>query len=281
VSRITPNRFVAAERLMEYVRNVEGVNEVWSDYVPGKPIISLHLDYDALARYGVTVGEVSSAVKVAFNGKVVDTFDTIEETIIYRMELDGVDVRDPASLYSLAVTNKHGESILLLLFNSFLQPLMVLFMIPLGIVGVMAAFVLQGMVLSFAAMIGIAGLMAVIVNDALVMLDRMNLEKKLHSKRGHTLLHDRQIVECASVRLRPVVITTVTTCAGLFPAAYELGGSNDLITPMIMAMFWGVLVASFTTLLLLPCFYAMERDLMAKLNPGHARQTFEEVIMYN
>ena len=90
----TPNRFVAAERLMEYVRNVEGVNEVWSDYVPGKPIISLHLDYDALARYGVTVGEVSSAVKVAFNGKVVDTFDTIEETIIYRIELDGVDVRD-------------------------------------------------------------------------------------------------------------------------------------------------------------------------------------------
>ena len=78
-----------------------------------------------------------------------------------------------------------------------------------------------------------------------------------------------------------MVITTVTTCAGLFPAAYELGGSNDLITPMIMAMFWGVLVASFTTLLLLPCFYAMERDLMAKLNPGHARQTLEEVIMYN
>jgi multidrug efflux pump subunit AcrB len=138
-----------------------------------------------------------------------------------------------------------------------------------------------GIVLSFAAMIGIAGLMGVIVNDALVMLDRMNLERKLHSKRGDTLLHDRQIVECASVRLRPVVITTVTTCAGLFPAAYELGGSNDLITPMIMAMFWGVLVASFTTLLLLPCFYAMERDLMVKLNPGHARQTLEEVIMYN
>jgi multidrug efflux pump subunit AcrB len=371
----TDQRFDAASRLMEFVRQQEGVKEVWSDYVPGKPIISLKLDYDALARYNLTVGDVSSAVKVAFNGKVVDSFETIEDSIIYRMQLDGVDLRDPASLYSLAVTNPQGNNILLrslvdfeqrsgegtvrhylgdrattvyakvdrevlsmleinrrvteflrteamvndfpdvsfyqggelvseteqagevgkalmlaligiffillLLFDSFLQPLMVLFMIPLGVVGVLVAFVAQGMVLSFAAIIGIAGLMGVIVNDALVMLDRFNVERKLHSRRGDTLLHDRQIVECASVRLRPVVITTVTTCAGLFPAAYEIGGANELITPMIMAMFWGVMVASFATLFLLPCFYAMERDLKAKLNPTFARQTLEEVIMYN
>jgi multidrug efflux pump subunit AcrB len=371
----TPNRFAAADMLVEYVRGLEGVREVWTDYVPGKPVISLKIDHNALARYGLTVGEVSSAVKVAFNGKVVDKFDTIDDTIIYRMKLDGVDVRDPASLYSLAVTNKRGDNILLrslvefeqrpgegtvrhymgdrattvfadinretismleinrlaaafirdqnfakrfpelsfyqggelvsekeqagemgkallialvsiffillLLFHSFLQPIMVLFMIPLGVVGVLTAFMLQGMTLSFAAMIGIAGLMGVIVNDALVMLDRLNVERRLHSRHGETLLHDRQIVECASVRLRPVVITTVTTCAGLFPAAYELGGVNALITPMIMVMFWGVLIACIATLFLLPCFYAMERDLMARLNPGHARQTLEEVIMYN
>jgi multidrug efflux pump subunit AcrB len=113
------------------------------------------------------------------------------------------------------------------------------------------------------------------------MLDRLNVEQRFHSQHGETLLHDRQIVECASVRLRPVVITTVTTCAGLFPAAYELGGSNELLTPMIMAMFWGVLTASTVTLFLLPCMYAMERDLRARMNPGFARQSLEEVIMYN
>ncbi|MEH6584766.1 MAG: efflux RND transporter permease subunit, partial [Halioglobus sp.] len=363
------DRFVVADMLQEYVRGLTGVTEVWSDYVPGKPIISLKIDHNELTHYGLTVGEVSSAVKVAFNGMVVGTFDTVEDTIIYRIKLDGVDVRDPASLYSLAVTNKKGDAILLrslvefeqrpgegtirhylgdqattvyatvdrevlsmleinrlvgvyirdnnfadrfpglsfyqggelvseteqagevgkalmlsliaiffillLLFHSFLQPVMVLFIIPLGVVGVLVAFVLQGMVLSFAAIIGIAGLMGVIVNDALVMLDRLNTEQRQHSERGETLLHDRQIVECASVRLRPVVITTVTTCAGLFPAAYELGGSNEMITPMIMAMFWGVLIASGVTLFLLPCFYAMERDLMARLNPGYARQTLE------
>ena len=50
---------------------------------------------------------------------------------------------------------------------------------------------------------------------------------------------------------------------------------------MIMAMFWGVLIASFATLFLMPCFYAMERDLMARLKPGYARQSLDEVIMYN
>jgi len=371
----TTDRFTVADSLMAYVNSLEGVKQVWSDYVPGKPIISLKIDYNELTHYGLTVGEVSSAVKVAFNGKVVDTFETIDDNITYRLKLDGVDVRDPASLYSLAVTNKKGENILLrsivefeqrsgegtvrhylgdrattvfatvdrevlsmlelnrlvsefirdenmaerfpeisvyqggelvnekeqageigkallmsliaiffillLLFHSALQPIMVLSMIPLGIIGVLAAFVMQGMVLSFAALIGIAGLMGVIVNDALVMLDRFNVEQRLHSERGETLLHDRQIVECASVRLRPVVITTVTTCAGLLPAAYELGGSNELITPMIMAMFWGVLVASVVTLFLLPCLYAIERDLKAKLNPSYARQSLDEVIMYN
>ncbi len=371
----TEQRFAAAERLMKYIREQEGVSEVWSDYVPGKPIISLHLDHEALSHYGLTVAEVSAAVKVAFNGQVVGTFDTVEDSIVYRMQLDGVDVRDPASLYSLAVVNKHGDNILLrsvvefeqrsgegtirhflgnrattvyaridraaisvqeinqraadflaspamtssfrdvsyyqggqmisekeqtgevgkafmlsilgiffilvLLFGSYLQPFFVLLMIPIGVIGVLVAFVVQGMVLSFAALMGIAGLMGVIVNDALVMLDRLNVERKHHSEHGETLLHDRQIVECASVRLRPVVITTLTTCAGLFPAAYELGGANELITPMIMAMFWGVLIASFATLFLVPCLYAVERDLAARLHPEYAQQQLDEVIMYN
>jgi len=113
------------------------------------------------------------------------------------------------------------------------------------------------------------------------MLHRFNQERARHSRRGETLLHDRQIVECASVRLRPVIITTVTTCAGLLPATFELGGANELLTPLITVMFWGVLVASVATLFLLPCLYAMERDLVARLRPGYARQALDEVVMYN
>ncbi|MFT7286276.1 MAG: multidrug efflux pump subunit AcrB [Halieaceae bacterium] len=368
-------RFAAAEELTAYARTLPGVEDLWTNYTPGKPIISLKIDYESLKRYKLTVNDVSSAVKVAFNGQIVDTFHTIDENIGFRIYLDGIDPADPAALRSLVITNRHGEDILLrsvvdfeqrpgegtifhylgdraitvaatidrdktttyvlnarvatlledpefrarhpnvtfyqggemvterqqagetgkafalaligiifiliLLFKSLLQPIMVLFLIPLGVVGVFAAFAIQSIVLSMAAMVGVAGLMGVIVNDALVMLDRFNTERELHSADKPTLLHDRQIIECASIRLRPIVITTVTTCAGLFPAAYEIGGSNELITPMIMVMFWGVLIASLITLFFLPCLYALDRDLKGWLNPDYARQPLDDVIMYN
>jgi multidrug efflux pump subunit AcrB len=368
-------RFAAADELTAYVRALPGVDDLWTNYTPGKPVISLKIDYESLKRFDLTVSDISSAVKIAFNGQLVDTFHTIEENIGFRMYLDGIDPADPASLRSLVITNRQGEDILLrslvdfeqrpgegtifhhqgdraitvaatinrnttttfalnaqvasllddpefrarypnvtfyqggelvterqqagetgkafalalvgiiftlvLLFKSLLQPIMVLFLIPLGVVGVFAAFAIQNIVLSMAAMVGVAGLMGVIVNDALVMLDRFNAEQERHSTDKPTLLHDRQIIECASIRLRPIVITTVTTCAGLFPAAYEIGGSNELITPMIMVMFWGVLIASLITLFFLPCLYAMDRDLKGWLNPNHARQQLDDVTMYN
>ena len=65
-------RFINADMMVEYVQNLDpGVKDVWTNYAAGKPVISLKLDYDALARYDLSVGDISSAVKVAFNGKVI------------------------------------------------------------------------------------------------------------------------------------------------------------------------------------------------------------------
>ena len=57
------------------------------------------------------------------------------------------------------------------------------------------------------------------------------------------------------------MITSITTVAGLAPAAYELGGSNPFMTPMIMAMLWGVMFGTLVSLVLLPCLYSSEQDL--------------------
>ncbi len=369
------DRFIVADLIADYVKTIEGVTDSWSSYVAGKPVISLRPDYEALSRYGLTVGDISTAVKIAYSGQIIDQFETIDENIGYRLMLDGLDMADPASLYSLTVTSASGKLIslrslvefeqqpgegtirhflgdrattiyadidrtiiglselnasvakfveekniyqeypevtvyfdgemvtsaeqggsaakaffialvsivfiLVLLFRSALQPLMVITLIPLGVIGVFFVFSLHGLEMSMTGLIGIAGLMGVIVNDALVMLDRFNTERALHGKNEPMLLHDRQIVECASIRLRPIVITTVTTFAGLFPAAYGLSGSYDLITPMIMVMLWGVLLASITTLFLLPCLYAMERDLIKFFRKDIAMQKLDNVIMYN
>ena len=69
------------------------------------------------------------------------------------------------------------------------------------------------------------------------------------------------IADGAMHRLRPIVLTTVTTVAGLAPAAYGLAGTNSFLTPMIMVMLWGIFFGTFITLFLLPCLYAADQDL--------------------
>lgn len=145
--------------------------------------------------------------------------------------------------------------VLVLLFGSLTQPALVLAVIPFGLTGVVVGFSLQGMELSMIALVGVLGLTGVLVNDSLVMIARLN-----DSKGDRATLTLDEIAEGATVRFRPIVITSVTTMAGLFPTAYGIAGANPLIAPMVMAMAWGVLFGTLVTLLLLPCFYAIEQD---------------------
>ena len=135
--------------------------------------------------------------------------------------------------------------------------------IPFGLSGIIIGFTLQGIEMSFLALIGVLGLIGVLVNDSLVMvsfLNRLKLAKMADSEGRVEHLNDQEISDGASQRLRPIVITSLTTCAGLFPTAYGIAGSNPFITPMVMAMFWGILFGTLMSLILLPCLYAAEQD---------------------
>ena len=142
--------------------------------------------------------------------------------------------------------------------RSFTQPFLIMVVIPFGITGVFIGFALQGMDLSMIALMGIIGLTGVLVNDSTVMLHGLN-RKRIQA--GHHTLSDQEVADGASTRLRPIMITSITTVAGLAPAAYELGGSNPFMTPMIMAMLWGVMFGTLVSLVLLPCLYSSEQDL--------------------
>lgn len=147
----------------------------------------------------------------------------------------------------------------MLLFNSLMQPFLVLAVIPFGVTGVILAFGLHRIPMSSIALIGVLGLIGVLVNDSLVMVDHLNRRKKTRGKGD--LLSLNEVAEGAKQRLRPIVITSVTTVAGLFPTAYGIAGSNPFITPMVMAMAWGILLGTFVTLLLLPCLYTAQQDI--------------------
>jgi len=75
----------------------------------------------------------------------------------------------------------------------------------------------------------------------------------------------------AAARLRPVLLTTITTVVGLLPLAYGIGGSDPFIAPMALALGWGILFASPLTLVLVPCLYAISEDFSFIFNPRRRR----------
>ena len=149
---------------------------------------------------------------------------------------------------------------LVILFNSFSHPLLVILCLPFGLTGVVLGFGLQGIAMGAVATTGVIGLLGILVNDSLVMIYTLN--KK--APNNTVLLTDEAIADGASLRFRPIVITSLTTVAGLLPTAYGIAGSNSYITPMVMAMAWGVLFGVLVTLIILPCLYAVDRDLKQK-----------------
>jgi multidrug efflux pump subunit AcrB len=147
--------------------------------------------------------------------------------------------------------------LLVLLFNSFTQPFLVLVAIPFGIVGVIIALAIHGQPLSFIAIIGTIGLAGVVVNDSLVLVSHLNELKTQYPDRE---LRDVVALGTAN-RLRAIILTTLTTVAGVLPLAYGIGGTDFFISPMALALGYGLLFATPLTLVLVPCLYLIWNDI--------------------
>lgn len=154
--------------------------------------------------------------------------------------------------------------ILVVLLNSLSQPLIIMFAILFGAIGVILAFWLQGMTLGFMALIGMMGMSGVVVNDSLIILsftNHLSRERKEFARSSHNT-----ILDAAQTRLRPVLLTTLTTTAALIPTAYGLGGKDPFIVPMVMAMLWGIVFATMLTLVWVPTLYAVGQDIKVRLH---------------
>lgn len=146
--------------------------------------------------------------------------------------------------------------LLLLLFNSYTQPLLVLSAIPFALVGVIWAFFLHGETLSFFTALGSLALVGVIVNDSLILVNHLNFLKQKEPTLG---IYER-VIQGTTDRLRAVVLTTLTTLAGIIPLAYGIGGVDFLLQPMALALGYGLLFGTLMTLVLLPCLYLMNYE---------------------
>jgi multidrug efflux pump subunit AcrB len=149
--------------------------------------------------------------------------------------------------------------VMVILFNSLSQPFLIMMVVPFGLTGVIVGFLLMDYEVSIVALVGILGLLGVLVNDSVVLIDSLNRIKR--AKGGARFLTEEDVLRGSCDRLRPIIITSLTTVAGLFPTAYGILGENPFIAPMVMAMGWGVLFGVFVTPILLPCLYVAEQDL--------------------
>ena len=343
-----------ADRIMAWLRQHSAVSDVWTNYTPGKNLIELQLNYDAMANAGIAVADVTRALRVAYDGLVVEELQTVEERIRYRLELQDKFRTDANALRSLTVLNDRGEQIplrniadfrvkrgqaviahlggrraetvnaeintdritvteinrqlqawleqqqfeaqhpgmrlefggqlaaqaetaesmgagllivlvsifflMVLLFNSLSQPVIIMAVIPLAFVAVLVALTVHGFVLGVSAMVGFLGLAGVLVNSSLVLVDLVNKLHRGRADQSSPIINREAISKASSERLRPILITALTTSAGLGPAAYGVAGAHPSQTPMIMVMFWGGIVGAVITLYTVPLMLAIDSD---------------------
>ncbi|MEN1727011.1 MAG: efflux RND transporter permease subunit [Pseudomonadota bacterium] len=136
-------------------------------------------------------------------------------------------------------------------FESLIHPMVILFSIPLALTGAVLALFLTGTSLSVVVFIGLIMLAGIVVNNAIVLVTRINQLRETGRPRLEA------IVEAGQARLRPIVMTTLTTTLGLAPLALGLGEGSELRAPMAITVIGGLLVSTLLTLVIIPVVYSV------------------------
>jgi multidrug efflux pump subunit AcrB len=134
-------------------------------------------------------------------------------------------------------------------FRSYAQPLIIMAVIPFGMIGAILGHLVQGMPLTFFTMMGVVALSGVVVNDSIVLVDFIN--RRLAEGMD---LHEA-LIQAGRQRFRPVLLTTLTTIAGLMPILVERSMQAQLLIPMATSLSCGLAVATMWILLLVPLMY--------------------------
>ncbi len=142
-------------------------------------------------------------------------------------------------------------ALLTLEFRSYLQPLLILMIIPFGIVGAILGHLLLGLPVSFFSAMGLIAMTGVVVNDSIVLIDFTNMKLR----EGLSL--NQALYESGLRRLRPVFLTSATTVVGLLPMVFETSFQAQLLIPMATAICFGLMMTTALVLVLLPAVYSV------------------------
>jgi len=140
-------------------------------------------------------------------------------------------------------------------FASYSQPFIVMSVIPFAFIGAISGHWLMGIDLSMMSLMGLMALVGIVVNDSLVLVDFVNRKVK----EGMPI--EKAVRESGAARFRPVILTSLTTFLGLLPLLFETSTQAQFLIPMAISLGFGVLFATFITLILIPCHYLILEDI--------------------
>ncbi|RME03291.1 MAG: efflux RND transporter permease subunit [Planctomycetota bacterium] len=150
--------------------------------------------------------------------------------------------------------------ILAVLFRSYIHPVIIMLVIPYSFIGSILGHYLMGFPFTIISMIGCVALAGIVVNDSLILVDFIN-----RLRRKSTNLH-HAILQGAQSRLRPILLTSITTILGLAPLMLEKSFQAQFLIPMAISLVFGLSLATILVLILIPAFYHILEDLLATWN---------------
>ena len=174
----------------------------------------------------------------------------------YSMEGEGKEQDESLAdvLQGFAIALFGIYALLAIPFRSFTQPLIVMAAIPFGLVGAVAGHLLMGYNISFLSLFGMVGLAGVVVNDSLVLIYTANRMRE----QGNSAYE--AVTKAGRLRFRAILLTSLTTFAGLTPMLLERSLQAQFLIPMAISLGFGVLFGTLITLLLVPCGYMLLDD---------------------
>lgn len=228
---------------------VKDVGKVVERFSP--PAIE-HLDKERIVKVSVAVVDVPLNVIVTDINKAIATIDVPAEigiSIGGSYEDQQESFGDIILLMVLAIILVY--IVMASQFESFTSPLIIMLSLPFAFTGVFLALFLSGTNLSIIALIGAVMLVGIVVKNGIVLIDYINLNRE----RGMSI--SQSVILGGKSRLRPVLMTTLTTLLGMFPMALGIGEGSELWRPMGVAIIGGLSVSTLITLILIPAVYAI------------------------
>jgi hydrophobic/amphiphilic exporter-1 (mainly G- bacteria), HAE1 family len=171
--------------------------------------------------------------------------------ISYRGSVESMQRSFSSFGYGLAMAVMLLYLVMVAQFRSFLDPFIIMFAVPMGLIGVVWTLYLTGTTLNIESFMGIIAMVGIVVSNAILLVDFAN-----QRRRGGEDLR-AAVIESAKIRMRPILMTTLATIVGLMPMALKLGEGSEASAPLARAAAGGLAVSTILTLFLVPAVYEM------------------------